>query len=249
MVENEARARELTDYRERVRREKQISPIGAGGSLADMMAKLSQKKVSELPLIVKADVQGSAEAIVSSLEKLGNEEVRARIIHSGAGGITESDVLLAKGAGCPILGFNVRASAQARALAEREGVEIRYYAIIYDLLDDMKGVLSGLLSPIQRETWLGNANILQVFDITKVGKIAGCRVTDGVVRRGARTRIIRNDVVIMEQGVLQTLKRFKDDVGEVISGQECGLGFQNFQDLKEGDQIECFTLEEVRRSL
>ena len=128
-------------------------------------------------------------------------------------------------------------------------MEIRYYAIIYDLLDDMKGVLSGLLSPIQRETWLGNANLLQVFDITKVGKIAGCRVTDGVVRRGARTRIIRNDVVIMEQGVLQTLKRFKDDVAEVISGQECGLGFQNFQDLKEGDQIECFTLEEVKRSL
>ncbi len=249
VVENEARARELTEYRDRVRREKQVAPVGAGGSLADMMAKLSAKKVSELPLIVKADVQGSAEAIVTSLEKLGNEEVRARIIHSGAGGITESDVLLAKGANCPILGFNVRASAQARQLAEREGVEIRYYAIIYDLLDDMKGVLSGLLSPIQRETWLGNATLLQVFDITKVGKIAGCRVNDGVVRRGARTRIIRNDVVIMEQGVLQTLKRFKDDVGEVISGQECGLGFQNFQDLKEGDQIECFTLEEVKRTL
>ena len=249
VVENEARARELTEYRERVRREKQVAPIGAGGSLADMMAKLNQKKVSELPLIVKADVQGSAEAIVSSLEKLGNEEVRARIIHSGAGGITESDVLLAKGANCPILGFNVRASAQARQLAEREGVEIRYYAIIYDLLDDMKGVLSGLLAPMQRETWLGNATLLQVFDITKVGKIAGCRVTDGVVRRGARTRIIRNDVVVMEQGVLQTLKRFKDDVAEVINGMECGLGFQNFQDLKEGDQIECFTLEEVKRSL
>ena len=249
VVEDEARARELTEYRERVRREKRVVPVGGGASLADMMAKLQDKKVSELPLIVKADVQGSAEAIVTALENLGNDEVRARIILSGAGGITESDVQLAKGAGCPILGFNVRASAQARALAEREGVEIRYYAIIYDLLDDMKGVLSGLLSPIQRETWLGNANLLQVFDITKVGKIAGCRVTDGVVRRGARTRIIRNDVVIMEQGVLQTLKRFKDDVGEVISGQECGLGFQNFQDLKEGDQIECFTLEEVKRSL
>ena len=249
VVEDEARARELTEYRDRLRREKRVTPVGGGASLADMMAKLQDKKVSELPLIVKADVQGSAEAIVTALENLGNEEVRARIILSGAGGITESDVQLAKGAGCPILGFNVRASAQARALADREGVEIRYYAIIYDLLDDMKGVLSGLLSPIQRETWLGEATLLQVFDITKVGKIAGCRVNDGVVRRGARTRIIRNDVVIMEQGVLQTLKRFKDDVAEVISGMECGLGFQNFQDLKEGDQIECFTLEEVKRSL
>ncbi len=249
VVENEARARELTEYRERVRREKQISPVGAGGSLADMMAKLSQKKVSELPLIVKADVQGSAEAIVSSLEKLGNEEVRARIIHSGAGGITESDVLLAKGAGCPILGFNVRASSQARTLAEREGVEIRYYAIIYDLLDDMKGVLSGLLSPIQRETWLGNATLLQVFEISKVGRIAGCRITDGVVRRGARTRVIRNDIVIQENGVLATLKRFKDDVAEVGNGVECGIGFANLQDLKEGDMIECYTLEEVKRSL
>ena len=249
VVEDEARARELTEYRERLRREKRVTPVGGGASLADMMAKLQDKKVSELPLIVKADVQGSAEAIVTSLENLGNDEVRARIILSGAGGITESDVQLAKGAGCPILGFNVRASTQARQLAEREGVEIRYYAIIYDLLDDMKGVLSGLLAPIQRETWLGNATLLQVFDISKVGRIAGCRVTDGVVRRGARTRIIRNDVVIMEQGVLQTLKRFKEDATEVQSGVECGLGFQNFQDLREGDQIECFTLEEVKRSL
>ena len=173
----------------------------------------------------------------------------ARIIHSGAGGITESDVLLAKGAGCPILGFNVRASAQARQLAEREKVEIRYYAIIYDLLDDMKGVLSGLLSPIQRETWLGNASLLQVFDITKVGKIAGCRITDGVVKRGARTRVIRNDIVIQENGVLQTLRRFKEDVAEVGNGLECGIGFANLQDLKEGDMIECYTLEEVKRSL
>ena len=249
VVESEARARELTEYRERLRREKTANPMGGGASLADMMAKLSSKKVSELPLIVKADVQGSSEAIVSSLEKLGNEEVRARIIHSGAGGITESDVQLAKGAGCSILGFNVRASAQARALADREGVEIRYYAIIYDLLDDIKGVLSGMLSPIQRETWLGNATLLQVFEISKVGKIAGCRVTDGVMRKGARTRVIRNDIVIQENGVLATLKRFKDDVNEVTNGMECGVGFANLQDLKEGDQIECYTLEEVKRSL
>jgi translation initiation factor IF-2 len=214
-----------------------------------MMARLADKKVSELPVVIKADVQGSAEAIVSSLEKLGTDEVRARIILSGAGAISESDVMLAKGAGSPILGFNVRASKQARDLAEREGVEIRYYSIIYDLIDDIKGVLSGMLAPIQRETFLGNAEVLQVFDITKVGKVAGCRVTEGVVRKGARVRIVRQDVVVLELGVLQTLKRFKDEVGEVQSGQECGMAFQGFQDIKVGDTIECFNLEEVKRSL
>ena len=249
VVENEARARELTDYRIRLKRERSLAPVGAGGSLADMMAKLASNKVSELPLLVKADVQGSAEAIVGALDKLGTEEVRARIILSGAGGINESDVMLAKGAGAPILGFNVRASKHARDLAEREGVEIRYYAIIYDLIDDIKGVLSGLLAPIQRETFLGSAEVLQVFDISKVGKIAGCRVTEGVVRKGARVRIIRQDVVVLELGTLQTLKRFKDEVNEVQAGQECGMAFQGFQDIKAGDSIECFTVEEVKRSL
>ncbi|HEY9219267.1 MAG TPA: translation initiation factor IF-2, partial [Phenylobacterium sp.] len=248
VVENDARARELTEYRTRVKREKSGAPV-QGASLADMMAKLADKKVSELPVIIKADVQGSAEAIVGSLDKLGTDEVRARIILSGAGAISESDVMLAKGAGSPILGFNVRASKQARDLAEREGVEIRYYAIIYDLIDDIKGVLSGMLAPIQRETFLGNAEVLQVFDITKVGKVAGCRVSDGVVRKGARVRIVRQDVVVLELGVLQTLKRFKDEVNEVQSGQECGMAFQGFQDIKAGDVIECFTLEEVKRSL
>ncbi|HUO22066.1 MAG TPA: translation initiation factor IF-2 [Caulobacteraceae bacterium] len=248
VVENEARARELTEYRERLRRERSFVPVGGGVSLADMMAKLQDKKVSELPVIVKADVQGSAEAIVTSLEKISTDEVRARIIHSAAGAITESDVLLAKGANAPILGFNVRASAQARALAEREGVEIRYYAIIYDLLDDIKGVLSGMLAPIQRETFLGNTEVLQVFDISKVGKIAGCRVTEGVVRKGAKVRIIRNDVVLQEMGILVTLKRFKDEVNEVVAGQECGMNL-NFNDLKAGDIIECFTVEEIKRSL
>ena len=194
-------------------------------------------------------MQGSAEAIVGSLDKMGNEEVRARTVMSGAGGITESDVQLAQSAGAPILGFNVRASKQARDLAEREGVEIRYYAIIYDLLDDLKGVLSGMLAPIQRETFLGNAEVLQVFDISKVGKIAGCRVTEGVVRRGAKVRIVRDDVVVLELGTLQTLKRFKDDVAEVTNGYECGMHFQGFQDIKVGDLIECFTVEEVARSL
>jgi translation initiation factor IF-2 len=248
VVENEARARELTEYRARARRERSFMPVGGGVSLADMMAKLQDKKVSELPVIVKADVQGSAEAIVGSLEGISTDEVRARIIHSAAGAITESDVLLAKGANAPILGFNVRASAQARALAERENVEIRYYAIIYDLIDDIKGVLSGMLAPIQRETFLGNAEVLQVFDISKIGKIAGCRVTDGVVRKGAKVRIIRQDIVLQEMGTLVTLKRFKDEVNEVLSGQECGMNL-NFNDLKPGDTIECFTVEEIKRSL
>ncbi|RAK59518.1 translation initiation factor IF-2 [Phenylobacterium hankyongense] len=248
VVENEARARELTEYRVRVKREKAGAPT-QGASLAEMMAKITDKKVSELPVIIKADVQGSAEAIVGSLDKIGTDEVRARIILSGAGAISESDVMLAKGAGSPILGFNVRASKQARDLAEREGVEIRYYAIIYDLIDDIKGVLSGMLAPIQRETFLGNAEVLQAFDITKVGRVAGCRVTDGVVRKGARVRIIRQDVVVLELGTLQTLKRFKDEVNEVQSGQECGMAFAGFQDIKVGDTIECFTLEEVKRTL
>ena len=249
VVENDARARELTAYRIRVKREKSGAPTTGGVTMADFMAKLQDKKISELPVIIKADVQGSAEAIVTALDKLGTEEVRARIILSGAGAISESDVMLAKGAGSPVLGFNVRASKQARDLAEREGVEIRYYAIIYDLIDDIKGVMSGMLAPEQRETFLGNARVLQAFDITKVGRVAGCRVTEGVVRRGARVRIIRNDIVVLELGVLQTLKRFKDEVAEVGNGVECGMAFQGFQDIQEGDVIECFTLEEVARSL
>ena len=248
VVESEARARELTEYRARIKREKMTGGINQV-SLVDMMSKLQSKKVSELPVIIKADVQGSAEAIVSSLDKMGNEEVRARTVMSGAGGITESDVQLAKSAGAPILGFNVRASKQARDLAEREGVEIRYYSIIYDLLDDMKGVLSGMLAPLQRETFLGNAAVLQVFDISKTGKIAGCRVSEGVVRKGAKVRIIRDDVVVLELGTLATLKRFKDEVNEVPAGQECGMHFQGFHDIKAGDYIECFTVEEIKRTL
>ncbi|PTS91064.1 translation initiation factor IF-2, partial [Caulobacter sp. HMWF009] len=249
VVENEARARELTEYRIRQKREKTMAPVGAGASMAEMMAKLQDKKLKELPLVIKADVQGSAEAIIGSLDKMATDEVRARIILSGAGAISESDVMLAKGAGAPLIGFNVRASAQARALAEREGVEIRYYAIIYDLLDDIKGVLSGMLAPIQRETFLGNAEVLQAFDISKVGKVAGCRVTEGVVRKGAKVRIIRQDIVVLELGTLQTLKRFKDEVNEVPSGQECGMMFAGFQDIKVGDTIECFTVEEIKRQL
>ncbi len=250
VVESEARARELTEYRVRLKRERAAAsgPM-AGASMADMMAKLQDKRISELPLVIKGDVQGSVEAIVGSLDKIGTDEVRARIILSGAGAISESDVMLAKGAGAPLLGFNVRASRQARDLAEREGVEIRYYAIIYDLIDDIKGVLSGMLAPIQRETFLGNAEVLQAFDISKVGKVAGCRVTEGVVRKGAKVRIVRENVVVLELGTLQTLKRFKDEVPEVNAGQECGMAFAGFQDIRPGDQIECFTVEEVKRQL
>jgi translation initiation factor IF-2 len=200
-------------------------------------------------VLIKADVQGSAEAIAGSLEKLGNAEVRARIVHAGVGAINESDVQLAKTSGSPIIGFNVRASKEARDLAEREGVEIRYYAIIYDLIDDIKGVMSGMLAPVTRETFLGNAQVLEVFNISRVGKVAGCRVTEGVVRKGAKVRVLRENIVIQEMGVLTTLKRFKDEVNEVVSGQECGMSFGTFQDIKQGDVIECFNVDVVQRSL
>ena len=183
-----------------------------------------------------------------SLNKLGNDEVRARIIHQGVGGISESDVSLAKSSGSPILAFNVRANKQARELAEREGVEIRYYSIIYDLLDDIKAVLEGMLAPEKREEFLGYAEVLEVFNISKLGKVAGCRITDGIVRRGSGVRLLRDDTVIHE-GKLSTLKRFKDEVTEVKSGQECGMGFENYHDIQKGDQIECFEVTEHERSL
>jgi len=249
-VESETRAREVADYRLRIKREKAVASSGAGrNSLEQMMARFKDSTAKELPVLIKADVQGSAEAISGSLDKLAHEEVRARIVHTGVGGINESDVQLAKSSGAPIIGFNVRASKEARDLAEREGVEIRYYAVIYDLIDDIKGVMSGMLAPLTRETFLGNASVLEVFQITRVGKVAGCRVTEGVVRKGAKVRILRDNVVIQEMGVLSTLKRFKDEVNEVVSGQECGMSFGPFQDIKQGDVIECFNVEVVQRSL
>jgi translation initiation factor IF-2 len=193
-------------------------------------------------------VQGSVEAIVAALDKLGTDEVRARIIHAGVGGITESDVGLASTSGAVILGFNVRANSQAREAAERDGVEIRYYAVIYDLVDEVKHAMSGLLAPTRRETFLGNAEILEVFTISKVGKVAGCRVTEGKVERGAQVRLIRDNVVVHE-GKLSTLKRFKDEVKEVVAGQECGMAFEGYQDMRKGDVIECFEVEHVRRTL
>jgi translation initiation factor IF-2 len=250
VVENENRAREVANYRARARRLRSAGgPTRTGTSLESMMAKFKDSTAKELPILIKADVQGSAEAIVGSLDKLAHEEVRARVVLSGVGAINESDVQLAKTSNAPIIGFNVRASKEARDLAEREGVEIRYYAIIYDLIDDIKGVMSGMLAPHTRETFLGNAEVLEVFTISKVGKVAGCRVTDGVVRKGAKVRILRDNVVIQEMGVLTTLKRFKDEVNEVVSGQECGMSFGQFQDIKQGDVIECFNVEVVQRTL
>ena len=247
VVDSEARAREITDYRMRERR-KRLAVAGQRGSLEQMMNNLKTAGVKEFTLLVKGDVQGSVEAIVAALEKMGTDEVCARIIHAGVGGITESDVGLAATSGAVVLGFNVRANVQARETAEREGVEIRYYAVIYDLVDDMRQAMSGLLAPTRQETFLGNAEILEVFNISKVGKVAGCRVTEGKVERGAQVRLIRDNVVIHE-GKLSTLKRFKDEVREVVAGQECGMAFEGYQDMRPGDVIECFEVEHVQRSL
>jgi translation initiation factor IF-2 len=247
VVESEARAREVADFRARKKREK-ASARTSGTSLEQMMAQLQDAEIKELPLVIKADVQGSVEAIVGSLEKLSTSEVRVRVLHTGVGGISESDVILAGASGAPVIGFNVRANADARAEAERAGVEIRYYSIIYNLIDDIKGVLSGMLEPELRETFLGNAEILEVFTIAKFGKVAGCRVTEGSVRRGAKVRLIRDNTVIHE-GELSQLKRFKDDVSEVPAGQECGMSFAKYEDLKKGDVIECFAVEKITRTL
>ncbi|WP_046120067.1 translation initiation factor IF-2 [Ensifer aridi] len=249
VVENESRAREISEYRQRLAREKAVArQSGSRGSLEQMMSQLQTSGVKEFPLVVKGDVQGSIEAISGALEKLGTDEVRARIVHSGAGGITESDISLAEASNAAIIGFNVRANKQARDAAERAGIEIRYYNIIYDLVDDVKAAMSGLLSPERRETFLGNAEILEVFNITKVGKVAGCRVTEGKVERGVGVRLVRDNVVIHE-GKLKTLKRFKDEVSEVQSGQECGMAFENYEDIRPGDTIECFRVEHVTRTL
>src|ERR1700737_2245452 len=249
VVDNEARARQITSYRAHQKRENAAASIsGMRGSLEQMMSQLKTSGRKDFPLIVKADVQGSLEAILGSLEKLGTEEVAARILHAGVGGISESDVTLAEGFSAAIIGFNVRANKEAAAAAKRNGIEIRYYNIIYDLVDDVKKAMSGLLAPTLRETMLGNALILEVFNISKVGKVAGCRVTDGTVERGANVRLIRDNVVVHE-GKLSTLKRFKDEVKEVQSGQECGMAFENYGDMRVGDVIECYRVETIQRSL
>ncbi|UTO28591.1 translation initiation factor IF-2 [Bartonella harrusi] len=249
VVTHEAKAREISEYRQRLARDKAVArQTGSRGSLEQMMTRLQTTGIKEFPLIIKGDVQGSIEAIASALEKLGNEEVRARVVHSGAGGITESDISLAEASHSAVIGFNVRANKQARDYAKTQGIEIRYYNIIYDLVDDIKAAMSGLLSPEQRETFLGNAEILEVFNITKIGKVAGCRVTEGKIERGAGVRLIRDNIVIHE-GKLKTLKRFKDEVNEVQSGQECGIAFENYEDIRAGDIIETFRIEHVSRTL
>ena len=247
VAENETRARDIADFRRR-RRRNEIAASGTRGTLEQMFSQIAVGVAKELPVVVKSDVQGSLEAIVGSLEKLSTDEVSVRVLHSAVGGINESDVILAKASAAVIIGFNVRANPQARDLARRDGVEIRYYSIIYDLIEDMRGALSGLLAPTLRERFLGNASIRDVFNITKVGKVAGCMVTEGAVRRGAKVRLLRDNAVIHE-GALKTLKRFKDEVREVNQGYECGMAFENYQDIQAGDVIECFEIEEVARSL
>jgi translation initiation factor IF-2 len=245
VVADEARAREITEYRTRQARERGAV---ARGTIEQMFSKISEGAAKELGVVVKSDVQGSAEAIVNVLEGLSTEKVKVRVLLSGVGGINESDVTLAKTSGAFIIGFNVRASAQARDLAQREGIDIRYYSIIYDIADDVKKLMEGLLAPIKRESFIGYAQILEVFKITKAGNVAGCKVTEGVVKRGCGVRLLRDNVVV-HQGTLSTLKRFKDEVREVKAGLECGMAFENYQDVRQGDQIECYVVEEVAATL
>ena len=248
VVDTEAQAREIATYRENLAKEKRAA-AGAATTLEQLMAKAKEdENVSELPILVKADVQGSAEAIVQAMEKIGNAEVRVRVLHYGVGAITETDVGLAEASGAPVMGFNVRANASARNTANQKGVEIRYYSVIYDLVDDVKAAASGLLSAEIRETFIGYAEIKEVFKVSGVGKVAGCLVTEGVARRSAGVRLLRDSVVIHE-GTLKTLKRFKDEVPEVQSGQECGMAFENYDDIRAGDVIEIFERQEIERKL
>jgi len=247
VVETEAQAREIADYRIALAKEKRAT---AGAStLEQMMAKAKEdKNVSELQILVKADVQGSAEAIVQAMEKIGNDEVRVRVLHYGVGAITNTDVSLAEASNAPVIGFNVRANTSARQVANQKGVEVRYYSVIYDLVDDVKAAASGLLSAEIRENFIGYAQIKEVFKVSGVGKVAGCIVTEGVARRSAGVRLLRDDVVIHE-GTLKTLKRFKDEVPEVQSGQECGMAFENYEDIRNDDVIEIFERQEIERNL
>ncbi|MEM6309509.1 MAG: translation initiation factor IF-2 [Pseudomonadota bacterium] len=248
VVDTEAQAREIAEYRAQAAKDKRAA-AGAATTLDQLLAKAkADENVAELPILVKADVQGSAEAIVQAMEKIGNDEVRVRVLHSGVGAITETDVGLAEASGAPIMGFNVRANASARNTANQKGVELRYYSVIYDLVDDVKAAASGLLSAEIRENFIGYAQIKEVFKVSGVGKVAGCLVTEGVARRSAGVRLLRDNVVIHE-GTLKTLKRFKDEVADVQSGQECGMAFENYDDIRPDDVIEIFEREEIERSL
>ena len=248
VVSDEAKAREIGNYRNQLSKDKKAK-LGSSSSLDQLIAKAKEdKNTSKLPILIKTDVQGSAEAIVQAMEKLGNEEVQVQVLHSAVGAITESDVTLAEASSAPIIGFNVRANSQARDIANQKGIEIRYYSIIYDLVNDVKVAASGLLAPEIKETFIGYAKIKEIFKITGIGKIAGCIVTEGTAKRAAGVRLLRDNVVIHE-GKLKTLKRFKDEVKDVVSGQECGMAFEAYDDIKEEDVIEIFTSEEIKRSL
>ncbi|AXX99501.1 translation initiation factor IF-2 [Profundibacter amoris] len=248
VVETEAQAREIANFRAHAAKEKRAA-AGAATTLEQLMEKAKEdENVAEMPILVKADVQGSAEAIVQAMAKIGNDEVRVRVLHSGVGAITESDIGLAEASGAPVIGFNVRANASARKAANQKGIEIRYYSIIYDLVDDVKAAASGLLSAEIRENFIGYAKIQEVFKVTGVGRVAGCIVTEGVARRSAGVRLLRDNVVIHE-GTLKTLKRFKDEVAEVQSGQECGMAFEAYDDIRPDDVIEIFEREEIERNL
>jgi translation initiation factor IF-2 len=248
VTETDSQAREIAEYREKAAKDKRAT-AGAATTLEQLMANAkTDKNVSELPIVVKADVQGSAEAILQAMEKIGNDEVRVRVLHSGVGAITETDVGLAEASGAPVIGFNVRANASARNTAHQKGVEIRYYSVIYDLVDDIKAAASGLLSAEIRENFIGYATIKEVFKVTGVGKVAGCMVTEGVARRSAGVRLLRDNVVIHE-GTLKTLKRFKDEVADVKSGYECGMAFERYEDIRADDVIEIFEREEIIRTL
>lgn len=245
-VENEKTARDIAEYRQRRTREQNV--VASTRTMDSLFGQAAGTNAKELPVIIKADVQGSAEAIVGSLAKFTTDEVTVRTLHSGVGGITESDITLAKATGAMIIAFNVRATPKAKEIAAREKINIRYYSIIYNVVDDVKAALSGMLSPTLQENFLGYAEIREVFNITKYGKVAGCMVTEGIIKRGCKVRLLRDNTVIHE-GTLKTLKRFKDEVKEVKNGLECGMAFENYEDIRVGDQIECFEVEEVARSV
>ncbi|MAE48624.1 MAG: translation initiation factor IF-2 [SAR116 cluster bacterium] len=247
VVETEARAREIAEYRTRQIKEREAAR-GARGSVEQMLSAIAAGEAEELPVVIKTDVHGSLEAIRVALEKLGTDQVKVRILSSGVGAISESDISLSSASNAIVIGFNVRAIPQARDLAKRDGVEIRYHSIIYELIDEVKAAMGGLLSPDTQEDFIGYAEIRQVFGVSKVGKVAGCYVTEGVIKRGCKVRLLRDNVVIHE-GSLKTLKRFKDEVKDVREGFECGMGFENYSDIQEGDMIECFELREVARTL
>jgi len=247
VVEDETRAREIAEFRSEAKRQTELARAGRG-SLEQMLSKIKEGEIKELPVVVKADVQGSQEAIVQALEKVGTDDARVRVLHAGVGGINESDVTLARASEAIIVAFNVRANAQAREVSRRDGVDIRYYSIIYNVVDEMKAALSGLLDPEQSEKFLGYAEIREVFSISKSGRVAGCMVTEGVVKRGCKVRLLRDDVVVHD-GTLKSLRRFKDEVKEVKSGYECGMAFENYNDIQVGDMIECYEIEETQREL